>query len=743
MSKVKVSIVIVYYKVRKEILDCINSIKAKVGHEIIVVDNEPNSSLKKYLPKNVKYIKSESNRGYGAGVNLGVKNSNGEYIFVLNPDTTIEVGAIDYLYNFIQKERKVGAVSPVLLDTKGDEQKFVGSKELTPLTGFFVLSFLNKLFPNNSVSKKYWIRHSNKPTEVDVAPGTAMMIKKDIFNRVGGFDEDFFLYFEETDLCKRIKSLGYKIFVLPKAKVVHIWEGSTKKIENRKEIFSKSRFYYFKKHYGTLSALIINLISSVGKYEALFVLVLLLALFLRFYRLQENLRFDGEIGDNYLAVKNYFFNKEIPLIGPPTSHPWLSFGPLFYWIITPLLYFGKFDPVAGGIAMAVFSLVTILLNYIVILKILGKKIALVSSYLFCISPLFLGLAKSARFFSLVTLFFYPFIYFFYKTIKGKLKFIFLTGLFLGLMYNFHVTAAALPIGIGLMIYKQKIHLKVKDYFMLSFGFLIPNIPFLIYDALHRFDMTIKLLTWIPYRVLGFVGLYPKNNLSNSSFLSGTETAYKFFVNSFVFQNPLTGVLILTTFIISVIYCFYIARGKSNIQIFTKALLIFFFSVILVLFIHGDPPLHYFLPIFSLPVIFLSIFIERTWKNKVLRAMSTLFLLVITILNFKYYFSDNWFYIPQNSVNINSWIPYKIQNSVADFIVNDTRGKSFSLERKGPNDRFDKNYAQNYIYLLWLKGNEPKDGENLRYTIYEDKDKLPTNIFGEVFYINGIYVTKTK
>jgi len=264
--KPKVSIVIVHYAKKKVLFDSIKSIYAscsKVTFEIVVVDNDEVKSINKDLKKNfpkVKYVLAPENLGYGKGNNLGVENAEGKYVFILNPDTVVQKNSIETLVNFLEKNKKVGIVAPTLLDEKSRAYPLQGTKRLTPVRAIFALSFLNKLFPGNPISKEYWMLgiDRTKAFEADVVPGSAFMIKKSLFEKLGGFDKNFFLYFEETDLCKRVSEAGYKLFILPDAKIIHYWAVSTPSSDKIKKIFEKSRFYYFKKNFGIFNALLVE-----------------------------------------------------------------------------------------------------------------------------------------------------------------------------------------------------------------------------------------------------------------------------------------------------------------------------------------------------------------------------------------------------------------------------------------------------------------------------------------------------
>ncbi len=272
----KVSIIIVHYHVEKELFKCLDSIREsnpKLSYEIIVVDNDEKKniaeSLRKKFPK-VIYIPNK-NKGFGQGNNVGAKIAKGKYLFFLNPDTQVFPGTIDNLTFFLKKHIDVAIAAPLLLGLDGNPYQ-QGSLELTPVRAVLALSFLNKLFPNNAISRKYylfdWDRKSTK--EVNVAPGTAFIIKKDVFKQVDGFDNNLFLYFEEFDLCKRVKALGYKIFIYPKSRIFHAWGFSTKQRVDIKNIFAESRFYYFKKHFGLLSALVVHIFTNVPSRKDIF-----------------------------------------------------------------------------------------------------------------------------------------------------------------------------------------------------------------------------------------------------------------------------------------------------------------------------------------------------------------------------------------------------------------------------------------------------------------------------------------
>jgi len=260
MRKTDISVIIVFYKKKKKLYNCLKSIydsRPKVAVEIVVVDNS-NKKIHKELwnkfPK-VRYIKTPENLGYSGGNNLGAGIAQGKYLFILNPDTEAFETTLDVLFNFLNKNTNVAIVAPSLVDKNGRRYTQIRHSALTPGKGIVRLSFLNKLFPPRE-------DEFSKDGEVDVVAGSAFMIRKNVFDEIGGFDENLFLFFEEQDLGKRISEAGYKIFVTPKAKIRHFWKKES--ADGKSKHFANSRFYYFRKHFGLFNALLVELFARVG-----------------------------------------------------------------------------------------------------------------------------------------------------------------------------------------------------------------------------------------------------------------------------------------------------------------------------------------------------------------------------------------------------------------------------------------------------------------------------------------------
>lgn len=236
----KLSFIIVNYKSKKYLEKCISSIREKVSgvdYEIIVVNND---NLDIRCPNGIKLINTGKNLGFGAGCNAGARAAQGEISCFLNPDTEIVSENIPELIQEFNENEDVGIIGSRLITEKGETQWWCAGKEFT----------LRRLIKNNLgiiESKKIW--ESRIPVECAWVSGAALFIKKNIFDQLGGFDEKFFMYFEDIDLCKRARMAGYKVLYYPYFAIKHFGGKSFRfdKIK-QKRYFYKSQLCYFKKY---------------------------------------------------------------------------------------------------------------------------------------------------------------------------------------------------------------------------------------------------------------------------------------------------------------------------------------------------------------------------------------------------------------------------------------------------------------------------------------------------------------
>ncbi|WOQ90036.1 glycosyltransferase family 2 protein [Vibrio cholerae] len=251
-SMVKVSVILVSYNTCKLTLNTISSIYKETKNlefEIILVDNNSKDDTVKKVEENysqVKIIKNTFNAGFGAANNIGVKYANGEYVFLLNTDTILLNNAIKVLSDYLDKNSDVVAAGGNLYN----ENK----KPATSYSRLFpsILLEIDQLFLNFSSIFNFLnanFNYRNKPMKFKGSlSGADAMIRRNVFKYIRGFDEDFFLYYEETDLFYRMIKAGYYVASVPEAKIIHL-EGaseSVKSITLKRSLTSK--YIYLGKH---------------------------------------------------------------------------------------------------------------------------------------------------------------------------------------------------------------------------------------------------------------------------------------------------------------------------------------------------------------------------------------------------------------------------------------------------------------------------------------------------------------
>jgi len=231
-----VSVVIVSYRCRDQVVACVESVFATVlDHrlDVVVVDNDSRDgtveALRAATPE-ARIIEMGENAGFSRANNCGIASSAARHVLVLNPDTTVEPGAIDVLVRWLDDHPSTGVVAPRLANPDGSDQLTARAFPTPAAAIFGRRSPLTRLFPRNRWSTRFLVgrdHHGDEPFQIDWVSGAAMMVPRYVIDDVGAFDEGFFLYWEDADWCHRIKDAGYQVWCVPKAHVLH-HEGGTR-----------------------------------------------------------------------------------------------------------------------------------------------------------------------------------------------------------------------------------------------------------------------------------------------------------------------------------------------------------------------------------------------------------------------------------------------------------------------------------------------------------------------------------
>jgi len=249
----KLSIIIVNYNVTQLLRNCLLSIRKyaeEIDHEVIVIDNKStDSSWGDLIPEfpEVKFIASEKNEGFAIANNKAVHTAEGEYLLILNPDTELEGFYLNEILNFADSKNKFGCLGVRMHDAKGNF--LPESKRSVP----DMFNSFEKLFTNfkKKNSKSYYRNDIGEfeNAEVEVITGAFFLVKKEVYQKVGGLDEKYFMYGEDIDLCYTLLKNGYQNYYYGKASILHHKGESTIKDEVYLERFYGAMHIFIDKYY--------------------------------------------------------------------------------------------------------------------------------------------------------------------------------------------------------------------------------------------------------------------------------------------------------------------------------------------------------------------------------------------------------------------------------------------------------------------------------------------------------------
>ena len=271
-DKIIVSIIIVNYNSFTILQNCIESIfkfTLHVNFEIIVIDNNSNEGniedvINKY--DDIVLIKNSKNIGFAAANNIAANHAKGKYLFLLNNDTLLTENSILVMQDFAESLSGNFILACKLINEDHSHQ-YSAYKFPSIRLHFAATFFIDKIFPKLSSVNKYYIDiiEKKEPTIVNSVIGASIFIQKDTFNKLDGFDERFFFYHEDTDLCYRLKILGGSVYYFPKTSIIHLGGGTTVSdlwfsMRNR----FIARIQFAQKHFNTLKKILFVMIEYIG-----------------------------------------------------------------------------------------------------------------------------------------------------------------------------------------------------------------------------------------------------------------------------------------------------------------------------------------------------------------------------------------------------------------------------------------------------------------------------------------------
>lgn len=272
-----VSVVIVSYNTRGLTLKCLRTLYDDLGAasgqsgadfaEVWVVDNASSDgsveAIRREFP-GVHLIAAEKNLGFGAANNRAFERARGEFLFLLNSDAFVARGAVRFLAQFLQDHASVGGVGPRLLNQDGSLQVSCW-KFPSPRRAWLEAFGMARVFADHPRLGDYYRWGHDAERSVDFVIGAALMVRRAVYEQVGGFDESFFLYAEETDWQKRIHAAGWDIVFTPEAQVTHLGGASgTSEREKVSNLFWEGQERYTLKHHGSAGWVVLRAAMLLG-----------------------------------------------------------------------------------------------------------------------------------------------------------------------------------------------------------------------------------------------------------------------------------------------------------------------------------------------------------------------------------------------------------------------------------------------------------------------------------------------
>lgn len=257
----KLTIVIVSYNVKEYLAQCLDSLRIAlegVDAEVVVVDNCSSDGSVEYISDRypeVRVIANNKNVGFAQGNNIAIRDTQSEYVLLLNPDTKVGDDTIRRALAFMDAHPRAGAAGVLMRDADGNRAPESRRGIPTPMTAFYKFVGLTKRFPKSHRFGQYYMSYLpwDSPQRIEIVSGAFCLLRREALNIVGLLDEDFFMYGEDIDLSYRILKGGYENWYLPYP-IIHYKGRSTEKSSYRYvHVFYKAMFIFLKKHYPTSS----------------------------------------------------------------------------------------------------------------------------------------------------------------------------------------------------------------------------------------------------------------------------------------------------------------------------------------------------------------------------------------------------------------------------------------------------------------------------------------------------------
>jgi N-acetylglucosaminyl-diphospho-decaprenol L-rhamnosyltransferase len=259
------SIILVNYNGSAFLDNCLNSIEQTAkqsDREVVIIDNCSTDDSIKLVKDNFshfKLISSQVNLGFSKANNLAIKHSQGKHLLFLNTDTILIENTPQILSEYLNQHQDIGAIGSRITFEDGSYQLSGGKLPNLAIELWDKIKYgLDRRW--HQVFSGIYDRQYSTIREVGWLTGACLMIRRDVFEQIGGFDESFFMYFEDKDICKRVHEAGFKVIYYPETSLIHLLGGSSQGIKKSVNTYYRdSQLYYYQKHLGKFQTEILKI----------------------------------------------------------------------------------------------------------------------------------------------------------------------------------------------------------------------------------------------------------------------------------------------------------------------------------------------------------------------------------------------------------------------------------------------------------------------------------------------------
>lgn len=265
----RVAPVIVNYNTREDLRRCLRTLEENLGRlPVVVVDNGSTDGSPEMVREEfpwVRLVENPGNPGYASACNAGIRATDRPYVFVLNSDVEFVEGGIEVLLDYLDDHPGVGVLGPMVLNTDGTRQ--MSCRRFPSMLENVVHGFLGEIWPDNPLTSSYQMKDlgGSEPREVDWVSGAAMLLRREAVGKVGGFDEAYFMYVEDVDLCWRLRRAGYRVVYHPGFRLVH-HIGRTSSQQSTRMLYEhhRSMYIFFRRRYHGLRGKLLTPVILAG-----------------------------------------------------------------------------------------------------------------------------------------------------------------------------------------------------------------------------------------------------------------------------------------------------------------------------------------------------------------------------------------------------------------------------------------------------------------------------------------------